>query len=87
MLFDVGRLLHEEFLAVYRAAAADSDGWEDAAVATAHRVGARLRTAEVPVAQVVVALRCTDRLLTEAMLDELGDARALAAAGTRWRPS
>lgn len=82
MLFDVGRLLHEEFLAVYRAAAADADAWEDAAVTTAHRVGARLVAAKVPVAQVVVALRSTDRLLTEAMLDELGDARAVAAAGT-----
>ena len=82
MLFDVGRLLHEEFLAVYRAAAADADGWEEAAVTTAHRVGARLATAKIPVAQVVVALRSTDRLLTEAMLDDLGDARALAAAGT-----
>ncbi|MEU3642639.1 helix-turn-helix domain-containing protein [Lentzea sp. NPDC034063] len=82
MLFDVGRLLHEEFLAVYRAAAADADGWEDAAVTVAHRVGSRLRSAKVPVAHVVVALRSTDRLLTEAMLDDGGDARALAAAGT-----
>jgi hypothetical protein len=82
VLFDVGRLLHEEFLAVYRAAAADADGWEDAAVAVAHRVGSRLRSAKVPVAHVVVALRSTDRLLTEAMLDDGGDARALAAAGT-----
>src|SRR5689334_15755216 len=82
VLFDVGRLLHEEFLAVYRAAAADADGWEDAAVTVAHRVGSRLASAKVPVAQVVVALRSTDRLLTEAMLDDDGDARALAAAGT-----
>lgn len=82
VLFDVGRLLHEEFLAVYRAAAADADGWEDAAVSVAHRVGSRLISAKVPVAQVVVALRSTDRLLTEAMLDDGGDARALAAAGT-----
>lgn len=82
MLFDVGRLLHEEFLAVYRAAAADADGWEDAAVTAAHRVGARLLAAGTPVAQVVVALRATDRLLTEAMLDDGGDARALATAGT-----
>jgi hypothetical protein len=82
VLFDVGRLLHEEFLAVYRAAAADADDWEDAAVSVAHRVGARLVAAKVPVAQVVIALRATDRLLTEAMLDDGGDARALAAAGT-----
>ncbi|MDT7786984.1 MAG: hypothetical protein QOF58_5403 [Pseudonocardiales bacterium] len=82
VLFDVGRLLHEEFLAVYRGAAAAADGWEDAAVTVAHRVGARLASAKVPVAQVVVALRSTDRLLTEAMLDDGGDARALAAAGT-----
>jgi hypothetical protein len=82
VLFDVGRLLHEEFLTVYRAAAADADGWEDAAVSIAHRVGARLAAAKVPVAHVVVALRSTDRLLTEAMLDDGGDARALAAAGT-----
>ncbi|NKE63936.1 hypothetical protein FXN61_47480, partial [Lentzea sp. PSKA42] len=32
--------------------------------------------------RLVVALRSTDRLLTEAMLDDGGDARALAAAGT-----
>lgn len=82
MLFDVGRLLHEEFLAVYRAAATDADGWEDTAVSVAHRVGSRLASAKIPVAQVVVALRSTDRLLTEAMLDDGGDARALAAAGT-----
>jgi hypothetical protein len=82
VLFDVGRLLHEEFLAVYRAAAADTEGWEDAAETVAHRVGTRLVSAKIPVAQVVVALRSTDRLLTETMLDEGGDARALAAAGT-----
>ncbi|GGU31393.1 PucR family transcriptional regulator [Lentzea flava] len=82
MLVDAGRLLHEEFLAVYRAAAADADGWEDAAEAVAHRVGSRLVSARVPVAQVVVALRSTDRLLTETMLDDGGDARALAAVGT-----
>ncbi|MFI6099480.1 PucR family transcriptional regulator [Lentzea sp. NPDC051213] len=82
MLFDVGRLLHEEFLAVYRAAAADADGWEDAAVTTARRVGTRLATAKIPLEHLVVALRSTDRLLTEAMLDDGGDARALAAAGT-----
>jgi hypothetical protein len=81
-LFDVGRLLHEEFVAVYRAAAADTGDWEDAAVTTAHRVGARLAAAKAPVAHVVVALRSTDRLLTEAMLDDGGDARALAAVGT-----
>jgi hypothetical protein len=82
VLFDVGRLLHEEFLAVYRAAAADADGWEDTAVSVAHRVGSRLTSARVPVSHVVVALRSADRLLTEAMLDDGGDARALAAAGT-----
>jgi hypothetical protein len=82
VLFDVGRLLHEEFLAVYRAAAADAGGWEDEAVTVAHRVGSRLAAAKVPLAQVVVALRSTDRLLTESMLDDDGDARALAAAGT-----
>jgi hypothetical protein len=82
VLFDVGRLLHEEFLAVYRAAATDADGWEDEAVSVAHRVGARLAAAKVPVAHVVIALRSTDRLLTEAMLDDGGDARALAATGT-----
>lgn len=82
MLFDVSRLLHDEFLAVYRAAAADADGWEDAAVTVAHRVGTRLASAKVPVMYVVIALRATDRLLTEAMLDDGGDPRALAAAGT-----
>ncbi|MFD4676662.1 PucR family transcriptional regulator [Lentzea sp. NPDC058450] len=82
MLFDVGRLLHEEFLGVYRSAATHADGWEDAAVTAAHRVGERLRSAKVPVPQVVVALRSTDRKLTEAMLAAGGDARAVAAAGT-----
>jgi PucR C-terminal helix-turn-helix domain len=82
VLIDVGRLLHEEFLSVYRAAAADADGWEDAAVMTARRVGSRLAAAKIPVAHVVVALRSTDRLLTESMLDDDGDARSLAAAGT-----
>ncbi|RAS66117.1 PucR-like helix-turn-helix protein [Lentzea atacamensis] len=81
MLFDVGRLLHEEFLPVYRAAA-DTDGWEDMAVSVAHRAGSRLASAKISIAHMVMALRSTDRLLTEAMLDDGGDARALAAAGT-----
>ncbi|GLY52960.1 helix-turn-helix domain-containing protein [Lentzea sp. NBRC 102530] len=82
MPFDVGRLLHEEFLAVYRAAAADADGWEDAAVTAAHRAGSRLRAAKTPVPQVVAALRAADGVLTETVLDGGGDARAVAAAGT-----
>ncbi|WP_394621188.1 PucR family transcriptional regulator [Lentzea sp. JNUCC 0626] len=82
MPFDVNLLLHEEFLTVYRAAAAAADGWESAAVMAAHRVGARLRAAKTPVSQVVAALRDTDRALTEAVLDAGGDARAVAAAGT-----
>ncbi|MGI5501267.1 PucR family transcriptional regulator [Lentzea sp. CA-135723] len=81
MLFDVERLLHEEFLAVYRAAAAAAD-WEDVAVTAAHRAGARLRSAKVPVPQVVSALRATGGVLTEAMLAGGGDPRAVAAAGT-----